>query len=69
MSSNILPAAGRMLNEDLAELAWRHGQDHLLLEATFPSNYPDQPLSLRMVAPRCTWCGIRCPPCSMKLQH
>lgn len=48
-------AAGQLLNEDLAELAWRFGQDHLLLEATFPDTYPDQPFSLRVILPRCVW--------------
>lgn len=47
--------AGCDLNADLAQLAALYGQDHLLMEATFPSNYPEAPFFLRMVTPRCCW--------------
>jgi len=51
----LLHAAGRRLNEDLAQLNWRFGQDHLLLEVAFPEDYPEQPFTLRVVLPRCVW--------------
>eukprot|EP00803_Ostreobium_quekettii_P002265 evm.model.scf_2590.1 EVM.evm.TU.scf_2590.1 scf_2590:1117-4689(-) len=46
---------GRQLNRDLAELARRHGQDHLALDITFPEDYPQQPFFVRVVTPRCRW--------------
>ena len=33
-------AGGSRLNADLAELKRSHGCDHLLLEASFPPEYP-----------------------------
>lgn len=51
----LCPAAGRLLNEDLAQLWYKHERDHLLLEAAFPSSYPDAPFTLRVVQPRCVW--------------
>ena len=56
-STNHHLAAGRHLNEDLAQSAWSGGPAHLLLEADFPWNYPQQPFSLRLVKPRCMWCA------------
>lgn len=47
--------AGCDLNSDLAQLAAQHGQDYLLMEATFPADYPASPFFLRMVTPRCLW--------------
>lgn len=29
--------------------------DHLLMELTFPSDYPHHPFFLRVVKPRCQW--------------
>ncbi|CAD7697949.1 unnamed protein product [Ostreobium quekettii] len=46
---------GRQLNQDLAQLAARHGQDHLAMEITFPEDYPQQPFFIRVVTPRCRW--------------
>ena len=46
---------GRALNEDLARLAAQFGQDHLLCEVSFPSDYPASPFALRVVRPRCVW--------------
>ena len=46
---------GRQLNADLARLARRHGQDSLLMEASFPASYPDQPFAVRVITPRCVW--------------
>lgn len=43
---------GRELNADLALLA-RQGQDHLLFEVAFPTDYPTSPFFLRVVSPRC----------------
>ena len=45
--------AGRKLNEDLHKLGLAHGQDYLLMEATFPPDYPDKPFFLRVLSPRC----------------
>ncbi|KAK9838239.1 hypothetical protein WJX84_000696, partial [Apatococcus fuscideae] len=45
--------AGRKLNEDLHKLALAHGQDYLLMEATFPADYPEKPFFLRVLSPRC----------------
>lgn len=50
--------AGCDLNSDLAQLKAEHGQDHLVMEATFPSDYPASPFFLRMVTPRCVWCAL-----------
>ena len=47
--------AGRQLNEDLQQLKAQHGQDFLLMEITFPQNYPQEPPFLRVVSPRCVW--------------
>lgn len=44
---------GINLNKDLQELKEQYGQDHLLMEATFPNTYPSKPLFLRLVSPRC----------------
>jgi ubiquitin-conjugating enzyme E2 Q len=46
---------GRALNSDLARLAAEYGQDHLLCEVSFPSDYPARPFALRLVSPRCAW--------------
>ncbi|KXZ48861.1 hypothetical protein GPECTOR_25g446 [Gonium pectorale] len=46
-------AAGKTLNQDLRELARKHGQDHLLMEVQFPPDYPTNPFFLRVVSPRC----------------
>jgi hypothetical protein len=46
---------GKQLNKDLAKLKQRHGMDHLLMELQFPSDYPNEPFFLRIVAPRCQW--------------
>lgn len=32
-------------------------QDHLLMEVSFPGDYPHAPFFLRMVTPRCVWCA------------
>ena len=45
--------AGRKLNEDLNQLGLAFGQDFLLMEATFPPEYPDKPFFLRVLSPRC----------------
>ena len=47
--------AGRQLNQDLQQLKSQHGQDFLLMEVTFPQNYPQEPPFLRVVSPRCVW--------------
>lgn len=44
---------GRNLNKDLRDLKEQHGQDHLLMEVTFPNTYPAKPFFLRLVSPRC----------------
>ena len=46
---------GAALNADLARLAREHGQDHLLCEVSFPSDYPSRPFALRLISPRCAW--------------
>lgn len=46
---------GRQLNVDLSQLAERHGQDHLLMEVSFPEDYPQQPFFIRVITPRCRW--------------
>jgi hypothetical protein len=44
---------GRQLNDDLRQLAERHGcQPHLHLELKFPDDYPTSPLGVRVVVPR-----------------
>ncbi|KAG1676351.1 hypothetical protein FOA52_001146 [Chlamydomonas sp. UWO 241] len=48
-------ASGRALNADLRALAAKHGQGFILMECTFPENYPTEPLFLRIVSPRCMW--------------
>lgn len=32
-----------------------HGQDHILMECTFPSDYPNKPFFLRIISPRMSW--------------
>ena len=44
---------GRKLNEDLRRLERDFGQDHLLMEAAFPADYPTRPVFLRLLSPRC----------------
>ncbi|GMH34444.1 hypothetical protein BSKO_02278 [Bryopsis sp. KO-2023] len=46
---------GAALNADLRKLNEKHQQDHLLLEATFPMDYPTEPFFLRVISPRCVW--------------
>ena len=43
---------GRELNADLDRLSWEHGQDHLLMEIDFPTNYPQSPPFMRLVTPK-----------------
>ncbi len=43
---------GRELNADLEKLRRDHGQDHLLMEIDFPSNYPALPPFMRIVSPK-----------------
>ncbi|KAK3261162.1 hypothetical protein CYMTET_29917 [Cymbomonas tetramitiformis] len=47
--------AGRDLNSDLSILKQRYDQDHILMEARFPSDYPNKPFSLRVISPRMVW--------------
>ena len=51
-------AGGKDLNDDLRQLYRKHGQDHILLEISFPADYPTHPFMLRIVSPRCK-CGAR----------
>lgn len=44
--------AGRQLNEDLRKLSSKYGIDYLLMEASFPTDYPTQPFLIRVVRPR-----------------
>jgi len=46
---------GRAMNQDLAELKRRYGQDYVLMEMAFPNDYPNRPFSLRVVSPRMMW--------------
>jgi ubiquitin-conjugating enzyme E2 Q len=46
---------GALLNADLARLQAEHGVGHLMLEATFPRDYPTRPFLLRLIYPRCQW--------------
>lgn len=46
---------GRNLNDDLNNLAALHGQDHVLMECSFPADYPNKPFFLRIVTPRMCW--------------
>ena len=32
-----------------------HGQDHILMECTFPGDYPNSPFFLRIISPRMCW--------------
>ena len=32
-----------------------HGQDHILMECTFPGDYPNKPFFLRIISPRMCW--------------
>lgn len=36
-------------------LAALHGQDHILMECTFPADYPNKPFFLRIISPRMCW--------------
>ena len=38
--------------KDLKQLAAKHGQDHLLMELKFPTDYPTHPFALRVVSAR-----------------
>ena len=59
---------GRQLDADLQRLARERKHDHLLMECSFPKDYPTQPFAVRLVLPRCVWytghvtAGGRCPP-------
>ncbi|KAK9832405.1 hypothetical protein WJX74_009000 [Apatococcus lobatus] len=46
---------GRELNADLDRLDREHGQDHLLMEIEFPTNYPQSPPFMRLVTPKTEW--------------
>ena len=46
---------GRDLNKDLRELGRKKRQDHIVMELTFPSDYPTRPFFLRCVSPRFKW--------------
>eukprot|EP00198_Chlamydomonas_reinhardtii_P002126 XP_001691462.1 predicted protein [Chlamydomonas reinhardtii] len=49
-------AAGRQLNADLRRLGQMRGsggQDYILMEVSFPQDYPTNPFFLRVVSPRC----------------
>ena len=39
----------------LQNLAALHGQDHVLMECSFPADYPNKPFFLRIVTPRMCW--------------
>ena len=54
-------AGGKDLNADLQQLHRKHGQDHILLEISFPTDYPTHPFTLRIVSPRC-----KCDPASQQ---
>ena len=36
-------------------LAALHGQDHILMECSFPAEYPNKPFFLRIISPRMCW--------------
>jgi len=36
-------------------LAALHNQDHILMECSFPADYPNKPFFLRIVSPRMCW--------------
>ncbi len=36
-------------------LAALHGQDHVLMECSFPADYPNKPFFLRIISPRMCW--------------
>eukprot|EP00854_Cymbomonas_tetramitiformis_P000871 gene871-1364_t len=65
--------AGRDLNSDLSILKQRYDQDHILMEARFPSDYPNKPFSLRVISPRMAasmysgWVPFGCPRTSVEL--
>lgn len=46
---------GKHLNDDLNILAALHKQDHILMECSFPADYPNKPFFLRIVSPRMCW--------------
>ena len=46
---------GRRLNEQLGLLNAMHGQDHIVMEAVFPEDYPNSPFSVRVITPRMVW--------------
>ena len=46
-------AAGKDLVADLQWLKSKSGQDWLLMEITFPDDYPTRPFDMRLVSPRC----------------
>ncbi|DBA84151.1 TPA: hypothetical protein ACH3X1_006619 [Trebouxia sp. C0004] len=46
---------GKNLNDDLNILAALHNQDHILMECSFPADYPNKPFFLRIVSPRMCW--------------
>jgi ubiquitin-conjugating enzyme E2 Q len=48
-------AGGKQLNADLVALNSRRGQDHCVMEVSFPKDYPTRPFSLRCVSPRFVW--------------
>lgn len=45
-------AGGRQLNKDLQLLSQRHGQGYLLMQASFPPDFPTHPFFLRVISPR-----------------
>ncbi|KAK9865392.1 hypothetical protein WJX84_006433 [Apatococcus fuscideae] len=46
---------GRELNADLDRLKREHGQDSLLMEIDFPTDYPHSPPFMRIVTPMTEW--------------
>ncbi|KAJ1461246.1 hypothetical protein M885DRAFT_508169 [Pelagophyceae sp. CCMP2097] len=46
---------GRDLNADLAQLLRKRGRDYIVMEVSFPKDYPTSPFSLRVVSPRMRW--------------
>lgn len=50
--------AGKLLNQDLARLQAKQGQDHILFELLFPDDYPSLPFFLRVVSPRYVGCVV-----------
>ena len=45
----------QQLNSDLEKLKQKRKQDFIMMEVTFPDDYPTHPFLLRIVSPRMVW--------------